>query len=80
MNNDPLPLKILELRAQISELSGTIRRSSAPGSTNAAVNWSDRGRDWQDGAAPLFESRPPKCLQVVIAFGIGPERHLVRQP
>jgi len=33
MSDDPLPLRILELRAQIAELSSTIRQLQAPAST-----------------------------------------------
>jgi hypothetical protein len=30
VDDDPLPLRILELRRQIAELSGTIQHSGAP--------------------------------------------------
>ena len=36
MSDDPLPLRILELRAQIGELSGTIRQLQLSGLDDAA--------------------------------------------
>jgi hypothetical protein len=36
VSNDPLPLKILELRAQIAELSSTIRQLGRSGLDDAA--------------------------------------------
>ncbi|MEY9148722.1 hypothetical protein [Bradyrhizobium elkanii] len=36
MSDDPLPLRILELRAQIAELSGTIRQLQCSGLDEAA--------------------------------------------
>jgi len=36
VNDDPLPLKILELRAQIAELSGAIRQLQRSGLDDAA--------------------------------------------
>ena len=36
MNDDPLPLKILELRAQIAEVSGAIRQLQRSGLDDAA--------------------------------------------
>jgi hypothetical protein len=35
VNDDPLPLRILELRAQIAELSGTIRQLQRAGLDDA---------------------------------------------
>jgi hypothetical protein len=35
VNDDPLPLRILELRAQIAELSGTIRQLQRSGLDDA---------------------------------------------
>jgi len=36
VNDDPLPLRILELRAQIAELSGSIRQLQQSGLEDAA--------------------------------------------